>query len=84
MTEEEQLELDNCEKKCLKLEEQLQNLNQRLDTLKSRLILLQQRRETLKQESIRLQIPPVEPVTLGKRMKLFWFSPQARRYVASD
>ena len=58
--------------------------NQRHNTLEDRLILLQQRSERLEQESIRLQIPPVEPVTLGKRMKSFWFSSQARRYVASD
>ena len=84
LTEDDLLELDNLQKKCLKLEEQLQNLNQRLNTLKSRLLLLEQRRKRLKQESIRLQIPPVEPVALGKRTKLFWFFPQSRRYVASD
>ena len=49
LTEDDLLELDNLQKKCFKLEEQLQNSNQRLNTLESRLILLQQRRERLEQ-----------------------------------
>ena len=35
LTENELLELDNLQKKCLKLEEQLKNSNQRFSTLES-------------------------------------------------
>ena len=66
------------------MKDELKIANQRHNTLENRLILLQQRSERLEQESIRLQIPPVEPVALGKRLKLFWFCPQSRRYNASD